>query len=151
MPTNVSWFSSSVGTIQAEFISPNQLLVSGQLGMLTINDATDANRIVLYGVGPTTGLAIYAAVGNTVQINASVVGTVGIPQKMAVAYGSPWRYAINGANTSTANSAVPIPLTQMALGSSDTANATSRLNGYLRRVTYWNRALSDTEMQQVTT
>jgi hypothetical protein len=23
--------------------------------------------------------------------------------------------------------------------------------GYFRRVTYWNRALSDTEMQQVTT
>jgi hypothetical protein len=30
-------------------------------------------------------------------------------------------------------------------------SGTTQINGYIRRVTYWNRALSDTEMQQVTT
>jgi hypothetical protein len=30
-------------------------------------------------------------------------------------------------------------------------NYNPQVNGYMRRVNYWNRALSDAEMQQVTT
>ena len=73
---------------------------------------------------------------------------------MAATYAaSGTRVAFNGANTAAGTAARyqrPATYTTLRFGIADNAS-NNPANGYIRRVIYWPRALSDAEMQQVTT
>jgi hypothetical protein len=96
--------------------------------------------------------------GNTLTMFDNVAGMnfsvqavpVGSPYKMAFRFGPGAQGACvnGGAITTQANAALTSGMTTLLLGCDGFG---SQANAYLRRVNYWNRALSDTEMQQVTT
>ena len=70
--------------------------------------------------------------------------------KAAAAYAALDRaISVNGnAAVTSAVGALPVSVTRLELGNAFLANA---LNGYLRRITYYPRRLSNAELQAITT
>jgi hypothetical protein len=139
MPTNVSWYNAA------------------NYSLLMEHDNI-ASSHVLGGIASAFGDASYLAgssftvVGSTV-ITGNPTWTPGAINKV-IGSVAPARLAISsngGAVTSGPNvSPAQTAATRLSIGSSPWG-LDSSMTGHIRRVNYWNRALSDTEMQQVTT
>jgi hypothetical protein len=150
MPTNVSWFSATTGTIMNEALSFGSSTAGAFNTTTSLNDGGAGNRIETVRNDLTNLVSEYLVISGA--FTSANVGSVG-PN---VIFRAVMNYAVGGqrgtlngaAVTAIGTSAVLPPVTQMTIGSVVNAQF---LNGYIRRVTYWNRALSDTEMQQVTT
>jgi hypothetical protein len=151
MPTSGGWFNAPAGTFFAEFSSANLPVPGTHSGILQVNDGTSSNQLNLY-LELNSGNMIFQAVIATVA-QLSVTGTSGAngnKQKVAANYGAGvWRAAYAGTVINGSGSAAPFPATTINLG---TINPPSswRLNGYLRNVRYYARALTDAELQQIT-
>lgn len=155
MPTNVSWFSSSAGSLFAEFALPNQASAGTQGGIAQLDDGTPNNSVGLITV---TGPPVFhtGSVGGIGIISASTsVAITGNPQRAVSSYGGgvAWRGAMSGQLATPVGSVGgALPATTLAIGGASAGTRDAwKPNGYIRRVTYWSRALSDAEMQQVTT
>lgn len=141
----VPWFNTTRGTFVVEF-------------------AAIRSGIPLSAGGPTFDNTLYAITGWVIRKNAvatllpSFTGSVVLDgvttNKAAVAYDSGAGVATTGLNgaTNTASVAVPVLDTfdHLALGSSSWLND-NQIDGPIRRIRYWPRALSASELQGVTT
>jgi hypothetical protein len=146
------WFVSTVGSWFAEFVglvpSPNNACIIAEPGTtfagkkpVTVLSTTNFALGQYDGAGivstpnATTANVVARTVSTWTAGQAKAVlngGAVATSATLTLGYSS---LATNGVNF----------LTPASLASSD------NLTGYIRRVQYWPRALSDTEMQQVTT
>ena len=140
------WFNATEGTLYAEFNCPTaattQYFASLDLSALTrmslYNNAGSGYWFVRDG-----GVTQAGVTNGTITSGATV--------KVAGAY------AINSFNLSTnggigtedTSGSVPSGLTRLSLGSY-TASALNPLNGYLRRIVYYPRRLSNAELQSIT-
>ena len=140
------WYNATEGTLYAEFNCPtaatNQYFASLDLSASTRmslhNNAGSGFWFVRDG-----GVTQASVTNGTITSGATV--------KVAGAY------AINSFNLSTnggigtgdTSGSVPSGLTRLSLGSY-TASALNPLNGYLRRITYYPRRLSNAELQSIT-
>jgi len=139
IPTNVSWFS---GTSSSLLFELNPLVVNNTYGGISDN-----------AFGPNTSyfsnsafVHMQTAIGSPLIANA-VNKTCGVIVSSALA-----KCCNNGggiANAAITSAGQPGAL-RMAIGN-DPWSMSTAFGGYIRRVNYWNRALSDAEMQQVTT
>ena len=146
IPTNVSWYSGTAGTIMvAALMPPNGN--NGYRGLYSL----DAG-------GSGTWHRVYTLTGSASlhgDINAAglAIGTVvpGTPFKTAVSYDAAGSDSVLGgvAGSSTATVSTPASFTTLRLGIADVIPA-NFLNGYLRSVQYWPRRLSISEMLGVT-
>jgi hypothetical protein len=153
MPTNVSWFSAGPSSLAAEFMMTNAITVT-PIGcdICVLNDGTTNNRLALRAL-PANGASplFYSTVASASTLS-TALGTIssGAVAKIAGMWnGTAPRGVLNGGAPVGYSSVLPTGITTLVLGNS-AVGGSSTLNGYIRRVTYWNRALSDTEMQQVT-
>jgi hypothetical protein len=141
------WFSATEGTILADVMLPP----NGNVGFRGIF-VIDGGPFNVWVRAYTPNAA--ATVTGDVDGSAINFGTMtpGTPFKIAATYSAAGTHvAFNGAmgagTVTVSNSAT---WTTLRLGVTDSSNANAA-NGYFRRVQYWPRALSDTELQAVTT
>jgi len=144
MPTS-TWFTAANGTYQAEFIlngvaSGLPIIIGGNAGSPTI--ATGADSRLTAGI--RSGASVFSATGP--------LYTFGAVNKAAFAYLSgASNAAVNGTAFGPNATAFTVTGTVAELGSDGVTPGNNALNGWLRRVRYWPRALAAAELQSVTT
>jgi hypothetical protein len=148
MPTDVTkWYSTLNGTVLAEALLPPNGNV-GYRGIFTLDGGPFNAWLRSYITGGTSN------VDGNIDIASLGFGvmTPGTVFKCVATYSSAGSHCtLNGVmGVGSATVGTPSTWTTLRLGVTDGTN-NNPANGYLRRLTYWNRALSDTEMQQVTT
>jgi hypothetical protein len=141
------WFNAPAGTLVTDANIP--ALSGGTFTFVTIDDATTANRII-YRTTNTATAALYLVASATTATAAlgSIAAGVNFKAGAAMLPGSVYG-TVNGGSIVTANGAQPAGLTTMRIGNSLAVNQS--LNGYFQRIRYWSRALSNAELQSVTT
>ena len=154
MPTG-AWFNAGASSLAVDFMvaqSPNPSAPNAR-SPAALSDGTAANRLRLLGQVPASANAALS----TVIANVSTGGaSLGNPAANAVAKiagawnGAVMAGALNGAATVSTAVGMPAGLTTLMVGN-DFPGSVSYLNGWVRRVRYWNRALAAAELQSVTT
>lgn len=151
-----AWFNAVAGSLAVDYTGTNPPPAGAQATVARLDDGTATNLVaIFYLPSSTQGRAnVIAATVN--QLNTLAIGAAntltGAINKAAIAYGGggPWITTMNanvpGVGT---GSTVLVSPTTLRLGVSVGGNW--QLNGYIRRVRYWPRALSNSELQSVTT
>ena len=161
MPTNVSWYNSNVGSLFGEYIVEGvSSSYSAPLAFVGANANTGFITIDSFAPGtatsPKLGGSLITANG-TNQSYTDNGGTItivaGIIQKGIGGWspGTGVRSAHNGVPPTTYIGVVTTPPTIVGLSVGGQVNSQFAASMWARRITYWPRVLSDTEMQQVTT
>jgi hypothetical protein len=149
IPTS-AWFNPAAMSVISEAMS---FAVPAFGGLIYVSDGTGSNRLQLSnntGAPETT-------------LSSAGVTSVNNPEHISVAVNAPYKFggslvagtymsSLNGGavNTSTAGVVMPVGITTIGLGNLIGAGQ-FYLDGWLRRVRYWPRALSAAELQSVTT
>lgn len=144
-----AWFSATAGTLLADFAMPFVGTNTTATGVVTIDDNTLNNRLTL---AQNPNLQFIATTAGVSQVNTTVAMTVAsnTTSRMAARYSSTdWRHAGNGTLGVTQIGKTFPTVTQLSfpIGATSQLGATFRI----RRVTYWNTALSDSDLQVATT
>jgi hypothetical protein len=149
-----AWFNAAASTLFGEFIYPRQIDATEAHDLVVLGDNTGSagNHITLRatdgGAGPllskvNTPTTTLAPPGNPV---------VGAVSKLVGALDGTTSYAcLNGGAVGTLAAPIPTGLVRLILGNHNTGGTASPLDGYIRRVRYWPRVLSNAELQSVTT
>ena len=145
--TPPTWLVDTDGTVYVEFLMPFTPPSDGVLRRLfQFDDASEANRITVYLSGATVTANLVT--GSAAQVTASLGTIVG-----STAYRAAFGWAANNCaavlngNTLVADATATLPagLTTARLGN---ASATgSDLSGYLRKLRYYPRRLSDNDLR----
>lgn len=142
------WYNATAGTLFTEYI--NVTTATGSL--FAFDDGTANNRIIQFtNLGTTpTGRVVTAGVEQIGSLGAGVV-TVNTVGKFAFAYATnDFAVCVNGLAVGTDTSGnVPTGMTTARLGTN--VASTAAINGWLRRITYYPRRLSNAELQSITT
>ena len=140
-----SWFNAAQGTLIAEA----QTLGSASVrGVASINDGTANNKMDLR---LRAGVLSIASIAGTGVWNLSGVTSDNNVHKMALAYQSANNAATaDGAVPSTSAQATIPTVNALDIGGLDMSGSL-KLNGYIRRLSYYNTRLSDAQLQSLTT
>jgi hypothetical protein len=141
------WFNASAFSLVVEGMSP-QVQASGIEGLAVLDDTTAANRVTLRLINTLSGAASVVSGAATAQPSGAAYTANTVFKTGYVANGG-LTIATNGTINTTQSGALPAGLTTLRLGQN--SNGGSYLDGYIRRVRYWPRTLSNTELRQVTT
>ena len=138
------WYNQTEGTLFADAVS-NGGAVYAQIG---IGSTTD-DRVSLYSVAPNfaviSGSTISAALGSAALNN-------GTQAKLAGAYKvNDFALSINGATALTDTTGSVAAPASMLIGARNSASPSNQLNGTIKRIAYYNRRLSNAELQGITT
>ena len=151
-----AWFNAAASSLAADFMvaqASNPSLVNSR-SPAGLSDGTANNRMRLYGQQSSgSNTAAIATTVAGVNTNSAALGTTAanVTLKLAGAWsGTTAAGSLNGAAAASQSVGIPSGLTTLAIGDEYPAS-TSYLNGWVRRVRYWNRALSAVELQSVTT
>ena len=154
MPTS-TWFNAAASSLAADFIvaqAPNPSLANSR-SPAGLGSGTDANVIRLWGqLSNSSNAAISTAIASA-NTNSAALGatTANAVMKLAGAWnGTTSVGSLNGAAAASQSIGMPAGLNTLTIG--DTSpGSTNYLNGWVRRVRYWNAALSAAQLQSVTT
>jgi hypothetical protein len=139
-----AWNTPQVGTLQVE--AQQQALFSKQSQLVGLDIPGSTRTAVLVAAANTVN-----AFDTTGAINQSLGAVpVGTPFKAAFAYHAGAQQGALNAALAAALSAASLStgMTVLAIGCDGSAQ---QVNGYIRRVRYWPRVLSNAELQAVTT
>jgi hypothetical protein len=140
------WYNATAGTI---FVEAANAQVSASL--FSTDDGTASNRIITY-FNVANSPAFRVVSGGVDQANFSA-GTIAqnATFKLSTAYATnDFAASLNGAAAVTDTSGtVPSGQTTARIGSN--VSSANFINGYLRRITYYPRRLSNAELQAITT
>jgi hypothetical protein len=141
-----NWYNQTEGTLFNEYI--NYTTATGSL--FSTDDATVNNRIITLTSGGTNA-AVRVIAGGVDQVSANVASvTAGSVARLAFGYKlNDFAASVNGAAVVTYTSGtVPTGQTTARIGSNVVSAAF--LNGHLRRITYYPRRLTNSELQALT-
>ncbi len=141
-----SWFNAAQGALLCEFLNPS---ISGTYACCDLNDTTTFNRIVCVSLTVTTGNAAVIT-GNVVQSNLSAVSLTGgaVSKIINVYAASDFVGYANGTSLGTDAAGTVPTVTRLEVGS--TAGIQS-LNSYVRKVSYYNKRITNAAAQGLTT
>jgi hypothetical protein len=154
MPTG-SWFNASASSLAAEFMvaqSPNPSTVNSR-SPAGLGAGSDTNVIRLWGqLSNSANAAISTAISGANTNSASLgAPTANAVSKIAGAWnGATAAGALNGGAVASQSIGMPGGLTTLTFGNTS-PGSTNYLNGWVRRLSYWPRVLTDAEMKSVTT
>ena len=145
-----AWFTPPASTLSIEAVFPVIAAEAGWQTPISIDDGTTNNRIQTYRVFGQNNVASQVAVAATDAYNQTIgVLTPGAIVKAATAFRSGYQQsAFNGVLAGSGSTAFTLgPVTTLNIG--QTSNGLP-VNGWVRRVRYWPRALLPYELQTVT-
>lgn len=141
-----SWYNNDTGTVLAEFTGRTSGVIAN------ISNGTFSNRLPQMAIGSANGYESYVVSGGSVTATLIPSGThtYNTYAKFAVAYQvNNCAASANGSAVASATSvALPAGLSQMDIGSFQ--NNSSKLNGWIRRINYYNRRLDNSQLQAIT-
>jgi hypothetical protein len=144
------WFNASAGSWYVESITPPAFVAGYYPTNVQFTDGTANNTIAtMFNTNGAPRAERTAAGVIAGSLNTTPVATVSTTVKQGFAYAlNDFALVANGGTpvTSAAGN-VPSGLTQMILGALFTGN---KLNGYIRRITYYPRRLANAELQAIT-
>lgn len=143
-----AWYNPVVSSMAVESLLPTVSLVLQ--GLLLIDDGTTSNRIILRNSSGVASVASVVSGSPTINLTGSAI-TAGSVFKVAgqVSSNSSAVEYNGGAPVTAAGGAIPSGLTTVRLGQNSVGAAFA--NGYIRRVRYWPRALSNSDLIRYTT
>ena len=145
------WFMLGSSSLMADFMTPN--LAQQSRDACAITDGTTTNRLALRPLVAGTGIsATVTSISGASTVSASLgLFAANTSAKMA----SSWNGAtnlgcLNAAPVVSTSVGLPPALNVLTIGNALTGSA-FYLNGWVRRIRYWPRALTNAELQSVTT
>ena len=140
--TNFSdWYNQSQGTLFQQSIV---LSTSGTKRLFNLSDGTDTNRIYL-GAVSSGAFTVVNASSFEASLSAGAV-TANTMFKTTGTYNTNYAIMATNAMLSSSDTSVTLPtLSQANLGSN--GNATSFMNGWLQKVSYWPTQLTSAEVR----
>lgn len=147
-----SWYNQSEGTLFAQRIQASSDSVNARR-VVSVSDGTSSNRIEIYqaGSGTTGANSVLAGVSD---FNPSITGvpTAGSTVKAALAYSSAGKALTrDGLPVGTSLTVPPLSgILQMNIGAVVTNTANATYDGYIQRIAYYPRRLSNAELQAIT-
>lgn len=147
-----SWFVQGNGTMACDFMSYNYATAGG--GCLLLDDTVGNNteKLTLSSAAPYQAGGAQSSAGSTTFNSNPLTISLGVVNKVAMAWqpGTSLFAANSVLAPNAAGGALPIGINRLRIG--NIGGGVARVvNGYIRRVRYWPRALSSAELQQVTT
>jgi hypothetical protein len=139
------WYSASAGTLFAEAQSLRP--VGDTTRIAALSDGTANNSIRINAASTTQAVVT----GGSTDASFSLTYSVGAVNKWAIAYETNnTNAALNGV-AGTTDTTVSLPtVNQLELGRLANGASGSRFVGYLRRITYYPRRLSNAELVSIT-
>lgn len=152
------WYNQPAGTFFAEGYSTHIAQSGTQQGLMISDDATANNTIALFNSAAANQVVVFGNSASVAQINSYEASKTWDPvnlNKMSVCYGTGnWRGKTSGnaGDSITGNvGGQPATQTRLFMGTSNSSNNSWKLNGQLRRIRYWNRQMTITEMTALCT
>ncbi len=144
------WYNATEGTLFTEGTVVNNIIGTTARVFGYFVDSGATNIFVVEARSATSTRARITIGG--ANVNASdTINVLGVNAKLAGAYGSDGAtICVNGRSPVTAASSLPTGIAALYLGQNSVPTAASIANGYLRRVTYTPRRLTDVELQSLT-
>lgn len=147
------WYNPSEGTIFAQSIVSSINAGNTNTGVASFDDNTSNNRIQLRHTSPSNNLTNVVVTSGVLQTTgvASLANTwpFGVMRKAVFAFkANDFRGALSGTLTAADPTGTIPTVTQLQLGNGLAINV---LSGYLQRITYYPRRLTDAELQTLTT
>jgi len=149
-----SWYSQGAGTFYVDGNLPNPSS-SGNLirRLIEISDGTDSNRI-FFGHGSTQNLlrAFYLVNGVSQNGgNGQTANSVFPSAKVALALKlDDYAFSPNGATVTADTSALVPVLNQLNIGTDRSFSALSSANGHIRKLAFYPKRLTDTQLAALT-
>jgi hypothetical protein len=147
-----SWFNAAQSSAVVEaMLAVSSTTVFG--GHISFNDATQTNRLQLASLAFIPKSVVTSAGVNSVVNPETTAITSGVAYKFGCSLvAGTFRSSLNGATPyqSTTGIIMPVGVTTLSLGNVPQFNDAA-LNGWIRRVRYWPRAMPAAELQGATT
>ncbi len=149
LPT-AGWFNALAGTLVAEWITSIAPIAGTQGGIVRLDDGTDNNRILLFLNAPSGNVSFSSrsATVNQLVVNFGNSGLAAVMRAGATYNGTTWQAAPAGAAVSVAAGVAPVGINRLVLGATSGASSWY-LNGCLRRIRNWPRAMLAPELRGV--
>jgi hypothetical protein len=144
------WYNATEGTLFTEGTVVNN--ISGTTARV-FGYFADSGVTNLFSVEARSATSTRARIlTGGVTVNASdTINVLGVNAKLAGAYGSDGAtICVNGRSPVTAASSLPTGIAALYLGQNSVPTAASIANGYIRRITYTPRRLTNAELQSLT-
>jgi hypothetical protein len=147
-----SWFRQDEGTLYVDYFSG---LSNNPQSPFIIDDATLNNRIGLFAdvsTGGSISPAAVVAANNTSQASLSFgVAAASAPHKMALAYKVDNFAGVFDAGSAVTDTSGIIPVVNGAgIGSTRVLAAPNYINSHIRKISYYPKALTATQLQALT-
>jgi hypothetical protein len=137
------------GTLVVEATVLNSCPATTQMGFAIFTDTTSAEQIVMLDYLDLVGMAVTSNfIGSSSNNLGSGYSVKGIPAKYGISFAENTTICCSaGASQTLTGGALPKNISSLIIGRSNSAVAWT-LNGYIKRVLYWPRALPLLELQQ---
>lgn len=144
----VTQASPLTGFVEYEFSGCSSNTTSANNYALLLGSVDASNRLIIYNPGGLSGQIVQVSSATQSQINAGSVFGPGAVQKAASAVATnDFRFASNGTLGTADTSGTALS----DIGTIRFSTGSAALFGYIRRAALWTRALSDSELQSVST
>lgn len=146
--TLTPWFNATEGTIYTESLATRQVAV-GSTGLASFDDGTNSNMLRSFirasGFG---GFGVFVSSVSQADLTPGSVITANTVLKFANAYAVNNFASVSNASAAATDSSGTLPVVSLMRIGYDLNGV--YLSGYLRRIAYYPRRLSDTELQVIT-
>jgi hypothetical protein len=147
-----SWYRQDEGAFFMEAIPATATSNAASQNYMDANDATANNRIVMFRSGVSGLSAMNVVAGGTTYVSSLTSGAAmaqGAASKVSISYKvDDFAQSTNGATVGTDTSGVVSVVNRLSIGV--TSTDTNRLNGYIKRLTYYPQALTAANLQAIT-